>query len=74
MALYLTLQFTRGGYLPHCTIQKAGRLHSGDKVAIDTLALVDTFPAMIGGEGGSLTCLHYEEDRHYVSLLFPKEM
>lgn len=43
-ASFNTPEFTRDGYLPHCTIQTAGRLHSGDKVTINTIALIDMFP------------------------------
>jgi 2'-5' RNA ligase len=42
--IFNTPEFTRDGYLPHCTIQKTGRLRSGDKVTIDTIALIDMFP------------------------------
>lgn len=38
-----TPEFTRDGYLPHSTVQKTGRLHNGDKVTIDTIALIDMF-------------------------------
>jgi hypothetical protein len=37
-------EFTRSGFLPHSTIQKSGRLHTGDKVIIDSISLVDMFP------------------------------
>lgn len=42
--IFNTPEFTRDGYLPHCTIQKLERLHSGDKVTVDTIALIDMFP------------------------------
>lgn len=37
-------EFTRDGFLPHCTIQKTGRLHDGDRAVTTMLALVDMFP------------------------------
>jgi len=36
--------FVRDGFLPHSTIQKAGRLYKDDPVTIDSIALVDMFP------------------------------
>lgn len=43
-AVFNTPGFTRGGFIPHCTIQSSGRLYSGDKLTINSLALVDMFP------------------------------
>ena len=43
-AVFNTPRFTREGFLPHCTVQKSGRLPTGDIVRIDTLYLVDMFP------------------------------
>lgn len=43
-AVFNTPEFTRTGFLPHCTSQKSGRLHPGDTVWIDTITLVDMFP------------------------------
>ena len=43
-AIFNTPEYTRVGFLPHCTIQKTERLDSGEKVAITTIALVDMFP------------------------------
>lgn len=37
-------EFTRNGFLPHSTVQKNGRLQEGDKVAVDSISLVDMFP------------------------------
>lgn len=37
-------EFTKEGFLPHCTIQKTARLNFGDKVDVDTISLVDMFP------------------------------
>jgi len=43
-ALFNNPEFTRNGFLPHCTIQETGRINSGDELRIDSLALVDMFP------------------------------
>lgn len=43
-AVFNTPGFTRGGFLPHATIQRSGRLHEGDEVGLHALALVDMFP------------------------------
>jgi hypothetical protein len=43
-AQFNTPAFIREGFLPHCTIQKAGRLHNGQEALINTIALVDMFP------------------------------
>lgn len=37
-------EFTKDGFLPHCTIQKSGRLEIGDAISIDSISLVDMFP------------------------------
>jgi len=37
-------EFTREGFLPHCTVQKDGRLNKRDEVMIDSISLVDMFP------------------------------
>jgi len=37
-------EFTRTGFLPHSTIQKSGRLHTEDRIIIDSISLVDMFP------------------------------
>ncbi len=43
-AVFNTPEFTRAGFLPHSTIQKTGRLHIGENVTVDSVALVDMFP------------------------------
>ncbi len=43
-AQFNTPEFTRGGFVPHCTIQKVERLLMGDEVIIRNIALVDMFP------------------------------
>ena len=43
-AVFNTPEFTREGFIPHCTVQQSGRLHAGDRVPIDSLYLVDMFP------------------------------
>jgi hypothetical protein len=43
-ATFNTPEFTKDGFLPHSTIQKSGRLHTGDTVVIDSVSLVDMFP------------------------------
>ncbi len=43
--VFNTPEFTRGGFLPHSTIQRTGRLDPGDSVRIDTISLVDMLPA-----------------------------
>lgn len=37
-------EFTRDGFLPHCTIQETVKLGSGDTVNINTVSLIDMFP------------------------------
>ncbi len=37
-------EFNREGYIPHSTIQKAGRLSSNQHIYIDHISLVDMFP------------------------------
>ncbi|MFO0971213.1 MAG: 2'-5' RNA ligase family protein [Candidatus Saccharimonadales bacterium] len=37
-------EFTREGFLPHCTTQKTARLNIKDEILIDNLALIDMFP------------------------------
>jgi hypothetical protein len=46
-AYFNTPEFTREGFLPHCTIQKTGRLKIKDEVLINCISLIDMFP---GGE------------------------
>ncbi|HEY5805959.1 MAG TPA: 2'-5' RNA ligase family protein [Candidatus Saccharimonadales bacterium] len=43
-AVFNAPEFTREGFLPHCTVQRTGRLQNGDRLKIDTIALVDMFP------------------------------
>jgi hypothetical protein len=43
-AIFNSPEFTREGFLPHSTIQKTGKIHVGDKVAINTITFVDMFP------------------------------
>lgn len=38
-------EFTRDGYVPHSTVQKQGNILQGESVRIDSLTLVDMFPA-----------------------------
>lgn len=42
-AVFNTPDFIRGGFMPHCTVQKSGELHLGETVDIETLALIDMF-------------------------------
>ena len=42
--IFNTPEFTRSGFLPHSTIQKSGRLHTGDTFHITSVSLVDMFP------------------------------
>jgi hypothetical protein len=37
-------EFAQGGFRPHVTIQRKHRLHSGDKVAVDAISIVDMQP------------------------------
>lgn len=37
-------KYSRSGYKPHVTVQKAGRVFEGDTITIDSLTLVDMFP------------------------------
>ncbi len=43
-AIFNSPEFTRDGFLPHCTIQKSARLREGDVVTISTISLIDMFP------------------------------
>jgi len=43
-AVFNSPEFTREGFLPHCAVQIAERILTGDKVNIETIALVDMFP------------------------------
>jgi hypothetical protein len=43
-AVFNTPQYTRTGFVPHCTIQKTERLNMGERVILTTVALVDMFP------------------------------
>lgn len=43
-AVFNKPEFTRSGFLPHGTFQKSGRLHTGNKIIIDSISLVDMFP------------------------------
>lgn len=43
-AKFNTPEFTRKGFLPHSTIQKLGRLNTGDEVEVISVSLVDMFP------------------------------
>lgn len=37
-------QFTRGGFLPHATVQKKMRLHMGEQHTLGRLSVIDMFP------------------------------
>ena len=37
-------QFAGEGFVPHATVQKHDRLHEGDRVAFNTLTIIDMFP------------------------------
>jgi len=43
-AVFNSPEYMRAGFVPHCTVQKSGRLHEGDRVTIDKITLVDMFP------------------------------
>lgn len=43
-AKFNTPEFTKEGFLPHCTIQKNVRLRIGDEVMLGAVALIDMFP------------------------------
>ena len=43
-AVFNNPEFTKEGFLPHCTIQKDERLNLGDKIIINEITLVDMFP------------------------------
>ena len=43
-AVFNTPAFTRSGFLPHCTVQKSGRVQINEKYGIKQVALVDMFP------------------------------
>lgn len=43
-AVFNNPEFTKEGFVPHCTIQKTTRLNQGDILKIDTISLVDMFP------------------------------
>ncbi len=38
-----TPEYTKAGFMPHCTVQKTEKLESGKEVMINSLALVDMF-------------------------------
>lgn len=44
-AVFNTPEFTKDGFLPHCTLQMSGRLNKGNTVTIDSVSLVDLFPS-----------------------------
>jgi len=44
-ARFNTPEFTREGFMPHCTIQKNDRLRTGDEVSIGMVSLIDMFPS-----------------------------
>lgn len=37
-------EFTKSGFVPHCTIQKRSRLQKDSEITIDSLSLIDMFP------------------------------
>lgn len=37
-------EFTREGFLPHCTVQKTERINTDEKIIINVIALVDMYP------------------------------
>ena len=43
-AIFNNPEYTREGFLPHCTIQKTQKLHTAQQVEITTIALIDMFP------------------------------
>ncbi len=43
-AMFNSPEFTRGGFLPHSTVQNSGRLYMGDRLNIDSVTLIDMFP------------------------------
>ena len=43
-AIFNNPDFTRSGFLPHCTIQKSGHLQHGDMLVIKTISLIDLYP------------------------------
>lgn len=43
-AVFNNPEFTRNGFLPHCTIQKSDYLKQGEEVAVTCLTLIDLFP------------------------------
>lgn len=42
-ATFNTPEFTRAGFLPHCTIQTTGQLQKGDIFTVRELSLIDMF-------------------------------
>lgn len=43
-AVFNTPEFNRGGFIPHCTIQKNDRVKIGQNLTINSLSLIDMFP------------------------------
>lgn len=43
-AKFNTPEYTREGFMPHCTIQNKEKLHNADKVIIHTVSLIDMYP------------------------------
>lgn len=43
-AVFNAPEYTRSGFLPHCTIQNSQKIDQEQKVTINTVALVDMFP------------------------------
>ena len=42
-AVFNSPEFTREGYLPHCTVQSSGHANRGDSITIDSISLIDMF-------------------------------
>ena len=47
-AVFNDPQFQAEGFRPHSTVQGAKRLQTGDSVVIDSLSIIDLFPAANG--------------------------
>lgn len=43
-AVFNTPRHIRDGYIAHCTHQAQARLHEGDTVILDNIAIIDMFP------------------------------
>lgn len=43
-AVFNNPEFTKDGFIPHCTIQNAKKINIGDQLLLSTISLIDMFP------------------------------